>query len=280
MNSYDKILFKKYKNYLMFPTNFKDILISYNQNKIFEEKNKLEEPMYITLHEVADKILPKKDINLIEENKEIEIEIKNDYSNEEKKLGRKRANSNREGKHNKYSDDNLRKKCKHIILTCIKDFINNKLYEIYKENIGKGIFKKKLYMINNKQIINYLVEYNKDFLNKTLKDIFSENVSSRYSYISLDFNRELIKSLMNESDEEKKNYFNKLFNLTFLQCLNHFIKKEEIYELIGLETIDEVLDKYSKNDPEYKECLEYAMVNFEENIKKKRKRKKRKNKLY
>ena len=33
---------------------------------------------------------------------------------------------------------------------------------------------------------------------------------------------------------KKRIYFYKLFNLTFIQCLNHFIGKDKISELAGL----------------------------------------------
>ena len=224
--------------------------------------------------EIEEKKLKIKDMNIIEENKEVEIEIKNDEIKPIKLLGRKKANSNQAGIHNKFCDDNLRIKCKHIILSSLMDFINKKIYDLYNGNIGQGILKKKLYIINNKQKSTTIVQYNKDFLNKTLKDIFSENITARCTNISPDFNKELIQSLMDEEDEEKKNYFNKLFNLTFRQCLNHFIEKEIIYELLGLETINLALNKYNDN-LEYKQCLENSLKNFEETILKKKSRKSR-----
>ena len=224
--------------------------------------------------EIEEKKLKIKDMNIIEENKEVEIEIKNDEIKPIKLLGRKKANSNQAGIHNKFCDDNLRIKCKHIILSSLMDFINKKIYDLYNGNIGQGILKKKLYIINNKQKSTTIVQYNKDFLNKTLKDIFSENITARCTNISPNFNKELIQSLMDEEDEEKKNYFNKLFNLTFRQCLNHFIEKEIIYELLGLETINLALNKYNDN-LEYKQCLENSLKNFEETILKKKSRKSR-----
>ena len=57
---------------------------------------------------------------------------------------------------------------------------------------------------------------------------------------------------MNEKDEEKRIYFNKLFNLTFIQWLNHFIGKANISELDGLkqfkETKKEIIKKYPDED--------------------------------
>ena len=42
-------------------------------------------------------------------------------------IGAKIKKSFEKGKHNKYSDDNLRRKCKHLILKSMLDFINRKI---------------------------------------------------------------------------------------------------------------------------------------------------------
>ena len=41
-------------------------------------------------------------------------------------------------KHNKYDNDNLKRKCKQIVLENVIIFINNKIFEVYGGNIGKG----------------------------------------------------------------------------------------------------------------------------------------------
>ena len=283
MNPFKNILIH-YHNYLYVPLKYGNQIIDNNLNqlkvvKVLNSKeeinnNENEFQKNEKKQEIEEKKLKIKDMNIIEENKEIEIEIKKDEIKPIKLLGRKKTNSNQTGIHNKFSDDNLRIKCKHIILSSLMDFINKKIYELYNGNIGQGIFKKKLYIINNKQKSTTIVQYNKDFLNKNLKDIFSEKITARCTNISSDFNKVLIQSLMDEKDKEKKNYFNKLFNLTFRQCLNHFNEKEKIYELLGLETINLALNKYN-DDLEYKKCLEYSLNNFEENILKKKSRKSR-----
>ena len=78
-------------------------------------------------------------------------------------------------------------------------------------------------------------------MQKTLQDIFSEKVSSRYNTVSEDHNRKVIFNLINTGNEEKKNYFKKLFSLTFLQCLKHFRKEEEINELKGLALLTDIM---------------------------------------
>jgi hypothetical protein len=192
---------------------------------------------------------------IIENNKlnlenEVKNEEKNEDKNEEKKdapklLGRKSRKSNETGEHNKFSDDNLRRKVKHIILDELMKFINNKICTMYNNNIGHGIFIKKLLIMNQKQKCDATVLFNKEFLNKTLKDIFSDRISSRFTIFPLDHNKKLIYNLMNETDEEKKNYFEKLFNLTFIQCLRHFRGDEMINELTGFKGINYIKELYA-----------------------------------
>ena len=148
-----------------------------------------------------------------------------------KKLGRKRKNPKIEKKepHNKYSDDNIIKKCKHLVLKYTLEFINNKIKKVYNGNIENGPFKKELQIINNSQKTNAHVEFNKNFLNKKLFEIFAENISSKYrKYYKANHNKQLIMELMNEKDENKKSMLNQLFNINFIQCLEHFIGKKYI----------------------------------------------------
>ena len=121
--------------------------------------------------------------------------------------------------HNKYSDDNMRKKCKNIILKYAIIFINSKIKEIYKGDIGNGSLKKQLKILKQNNKIKSTVEIDKIFLEKLLKDILSEDISNRFNNFSPDHNKIMIESLINDKDEEKNKYFNSLFNLTFLNCL-------------------------------------------------------------
>ena len=242
-----------------------------NESKVPKNENNLthnEIPTDQTIYGIKkvnkiNNIINTPNINGKEEEIDI-IEIKEEKSLEKKKpqFGRKRARSGEEGKHNKFSDDNLRRKCKHILLNEILIFINHKINEIYNGNLGQGILIKKLYTLNHDQKANAIIQYNKDFLFKTLGDIFSENISSRYTNFPKEHNKELIEKLREEKDNLKRIFFNNLFNLSFLESLNHFIGKDNIEELDGLKTIDEVLKQYD-NDLDYKTCLEYYLKNFE-----------------
>ena len=181
-----------------------------------------------------DNIIKKTEDEKMEESKvlEIEIEIKNEEKdNEEKLFGRKKVNSTKKGKHNKYSDDNLVRKCKHLLLDTIMKFINKKIKEIYNGDIGQGKLIKKLFTLNHEQKSNSIAQFNKELLCKTFQEIFSDNISTRYTNFPENHNKRLIEKLINDEDEEKRNYFYNLFNLNLIQGLNHFIGEERIEEL-------------------------------------------------
>ena len=192
-----------------------------------------------------------------------------------KKLGRKKKSNNGESKHNKFSDDILRRKAKCIILKSLSIFINKKIYDEYNGNIGYNVYIKKLLTINGDQNSNADIKFNQNFLNKKLGDIFSANISSKYSVFNRNHNKNLIENLKKEEDEKKRIYFNKLFNLTFLECLNHYIGKESIEELNGLTCFNEEKNTIDE-DEEYIKILDKYLKTYEEKIIKKRERKKRK----
>ena len=195
----------------------------------------------------------------------------------EKKRGRKTERTEVSNPHNKFADDNLRKKSKHIILSEILTFLNSKLKEIYKDNIGNGILLKQLLTLNHKQKANIIVNDNKQFLQKTLQEIFSDDISRRYTNFPSDHNKNLINRLLEEDDEEKRKYFNTLFKLTFSEVLCHFQGKQIIKELVGLRTYKEALKNY-ETEKDYYENLKYHLTNFEEITNSKKSRRSRKQK--
>ena len=189
-----------------------------------------------------------------------------------KKRGRAKKGKN-EDVHNKYSDDNMRRKCKHITLENTMNFINDKIKEKYEGKIGKGILTKKLLIINQNQTTNATILFNKNFLNKTVENIFSEKISTRYTNYPPEHNRYVISSLINDNNnEERKKYFTNLFNLTFIECLKHFRGSLAISELEGLTPFEQI-DLKSKVEPEYWEALKYYIDNYETITNNKRERK-------
>ena len=103
------------------------------------------------------------------------INAKNNKDNKKnnkdtKKRGRKRKREeidNNDTKiHNKFSDDNLRKKCKNIVLKSILEFINKKIKEQYNNKIGHGKFKKELKILDQEKKVKSTVSFDKSFINK------------------------------------------------------------------------------------------------------------------
>ena len=211
-------------------------------------------------------------INQIKIDEIYQIKNENKENKEKKLLGRKKREDLGSGEHNKFSGDNLIRKVKYLVLDNAFKFINEKIKKIYNGNIGHGIYVKKLFIINQKQISEASIQFNKDFLNKTLGEIFSEDISSRYTTYNPRHNHFLIKALINEKDEDKKNYFKKLFNITFVDCLKHFRGTQKIEELKGMKGFNDIKSKY-EDDTDYLICLEHIIMNHEEVINNKRARK-------
>ena len=171
---------------------------------------------------------------------------------------------------NKFFDDNLRRKCIYIILSRLIEFINAKIKIIYNGDIGNFIYKKKLLTLNKNQISDASIDFNKNLLNRTLGDKFSDTINSRFTdYLPFHNKNLLLERLVNEEDEEKSKYFNKLFNLTFLQCFKHFKGIDYIEELDGMKCFYDIKEKYN-HDKEYKDVLNFYINNFDNIINKKK----------
>ena len=112
-------------------------------------------------------------------------------------------------------------------------------------------------------------------MRKTLREILSENITKRIKYYKEDHNKQVINSII----EEKKDIFESLFNLTFLECVEHFIGNKEIKELNGLtlfsEVKEQILKKHKKDGESYYKNLEFFMKEFEKKIDNARPKKRR-----
>ena len=114
-------------------------------------------------------------------------------------------------------------------------------------------------------------------------EIFSEPICPRFTNALPDHNKNLIKSLLNEKDDDKRYYFENLFNLYFLECIEHFTNKRTIDELQGLKTFNEIKNDKDElkeihidfEDKDYLDIIEYYFNHFEEIIDIKSQRKKR-----
>lgn len=145
---------------------------------------------------------------------------------------------------------------------------------MYNGNIGHSIYYKQLLTINGNQNSNAKIRFNQDFLYKTIGDIFSANISTKYTNFTPKHNKNIIETLRKEKDINKRLYFNKLFNLTFLQCLKHYRSEESIDILNGLTCFNEEKNTIDE-DEEYIEILEQYIKTYEKRIMKKKERLKR-----
>ena len=170
---------------------------------------------------------------------------------------------------NKFKDACIRITCNNKVLKNTLDLINNKIKEIYNNIIGKGILLKQLKPL---QKLESNIKYNKELLNKTLKDIFSDNIYGKITSFPKDYNKKLIKNLLNEKDIAKKEYFNKLFDMKFIQCLEHYRGTHFYNELNGMRLFK---DESNQIDEDFYEHLNYYFNNYEEIINNKKSRKSR-----
>jgi hypothetical protein len=204
--------------------------------------------------------------------RKIENQKKNLNFVKKAKVGRKRKGDNSIGEHNKFSEDNILRKCLNLILNNAYEFLNERIKSIYNGNIGNGILKKQLLFINNEQKSDNSFNYYKKILNKTLGEIFSGKISLRYTNIYPEYNKSLIERLLNDKDENKKIFFRKLFSITFIMCLKQYRGTETFEELKGFKNFIEEAHKF-KNEAEYINNLEKTLMNYEDIIKNKKDRK-------
>ena len=179
---------------------------------------------------------------------------------------RQRETNKSEKTHNKFSEDNLKRVCKHLVIENVMKFLNKKIYDAYDGNIGDGILKKELVKLEQSQKKNSKAEFNKEFLNKTMKEILSNNITKKIKKYDQEHNKKLINKLV----EEKNDIFEKLFNLTFIECSDHFSGNKKIKELDGLTLLSElkeqIIKKYPKDGDSYFQNLEKYMKEFEKRI--------------
>ena len=201
-------------------------------------------------------------------------ELKSNLIIKKKKVGRKRK-LDYEDNH-KITNDNMIRKCKHLVINNCIEFLNFQIKKIYHNNIGEGILIKKILDINQIQKSDNKLESTKLFLNKKLSEIFSVDISSKYTSFLPDHNKILISRLLNEEDIEKREKFQKIFNLTFADCIQFFLGNNNKYiEFEGFPVLDEIKDELNE-DNEYLEKIKNFLLNFEDIIKHKKPRKRNK----
>ena len=247
--------------------NKKDININDDDNKINSNNNDNK-----SSNTIIDKCCKEKIQRKIKAN----IYLKKPFK-EKKRLGRKIKAEENLGEHNKFSDDNILRKIKNAVLNYVFDFINEKIKSLNSKQFKYSISHNLLFKLKQNYKVSSKVEYNKEFLKKTLKAIFSQDISSKYSNHSISHNKDVIDNLLKDKDKEKKEYFTGLFNLNFLDALNHFRGTNHNEILNGLKNFDDYcLELNEKSfDEEYKKILKFFVMNYEKEILNKKTRKKR-----
>lgn len=173
----------------------------------------------------------------------------------------------------KFRDDHLKRKCKHLVIESAIEFINKKISEVYGGDIGEGLLKKKLLKLNQDQKKDSHADFNKQFLYVSLRDILSHNITKKIKYNSEDHN----KNLINELIDEKGDIFEKIFNITFIECLEHFAGVNTKEELKGLKLFSELKEQIIQKDGiSYYNNLEIFLKEYKKRINNANPRKKKK----
>lgn len=140
--------------------------------------------------------------------------------------------------------------------------------------------KKKILDINKQQVVIANIDYNQKFMKETIGTILSDTISTRFTNYRPKHNEELIKRLKEDENKNIREYFEKLFNLTFLDCVDHFIGNEKLEILEGMTLFEEMKDDHAQlekrnidlNDESYLENLKYYFENYESILKAKKSR--------
>lgn len=222
---------------------------------------------------------PDKEVDIFEQKKD--NNSKQENNKEEKKSiddietkdlnGKKRKKS--KNNDNKYTPVSILRKIKNSLIQNLRIFINSIIFKNYNGDIGPGTLKKELLKIDISTKSH--AKENKEFLNKTLKEIFSFNIGGKYTNYDKNHNKNLINKLLNEKNLEKKLQYEKIFGLTFFDCLEHFRGTTHIKELEGLETLDKFIKKYEE-DKDYIALIEDIVSRMEKIITGKRERNRQK----
>ena len=147
---------------------------------------------------------------------------------------------------------------------------------IFINELVKKITIKQLVDINKEEMTNSSVEYDKEFLYKKLKEILS-CISKKYTNVLAINNKKLIEYLPNLKD--KGEYFQKLFDLSFLDFLEHINGNKNNELLDGFPTIDKIIKNEMKKLRNFdinklKSCFE----NYKDLVERRRSRKSKNNK--
>ena len=196
-----------------------------------------------------------------DEFKDVDFSIKNEPN--------KKLNKNELGKKtnkNKYRFHNFIRTIKSKLLEIIKNNLNVILKEEKKKEEEKKEEEKNkmtFNIIKEKKIRKFLkqkniasgakTDDNYNIFKKKLREIFSFEISPKIKNYSKDHNQNLVEEI---KDEPNMAEINAILDLTFFQCLKHFIsfEKQNILEKFELEKgYNELIEKLSKDEKDFYE---------------------------
>ena len=198
----------------------------------------------------------KEEIKKKDEFKDVDFSVKNEPN--------KKLNKNELGKktnENKYRFHNFIRKIKSKLLDIIKYNLNVILEKEEKKEEEKN--KMTFNIIKEKKIRQFLkptdiasgakTDDNYDIFKKKLREIFSLDISPQIKNYPKDHNKNLVKEIKDEPNMVK---INEILDLTFFQCLRHFISFEQrdILKEFELEKgYNKLIEKLSKDEKDFYE---------------------------
>ena len=203
----------------------------------------------------------------MDKNNIINIENNESISNkkDESKILNKKRKKKKNGNIITINYDKIFRRIIMCILNAIIRFINHKIEIDFNYDIGKGACIKQLLPINKKEYSHSKVDENKKFLFKNLEEILATNISEKYSKYMSNHNIELVQNLINKGENYKK-----IFELTFLDCIEHIRGTKNIDILNGLDKIDDIINSEKDIDEVEKEYFKDYIMNYENIINKKK----------
>ena len=229
-NSSDSIglLLQNLQQYLIFDLSKNSLLI----NNPFNEENKINQIKFLTN----------------KRGRRRKTKIKKNENDLDKNLETEKV-------HDKYSNDNIKRRIKAFFHKYIISLLNN----LIKENLKQ--YKFKFVKMNSKITKNIAIEYNRDLLNTKLKDIIVD-ISNKYPI--LDNNKNCIKFIESQPNNEK---LIQILNMTYNELYNNYLNSNKIntvensYEAHKEFLMKEYGKKYLKKFEENAETLVNFFIN-------------------
>ena len=172
------------------------------------------------------------------------------------KYGRKLKTSMDQGKHTKYSYDNVLRKIKVKFHKKIVNYINSIILSKYRNKT------KTLNPLAGEISKDNRIKFNVNLLNSKLKDIFSTSkINGKFRSLDKFYNKNVIDTIYKENIKELID----ILEMTYLEVFKIFRDINETQKLPGFEKYDSVIRELQskKEDAEYIGRISSMIMNFE-----------------